>query len=86
MDWQVFNIISERGTPTANSTTLYLQSVTFTSFCVLLYVFLKDTHSALSPHMRQWRFLQSFLIMYLSLGLKEQFQVLPRGYLLWQSL
>lgn len=85
MDWQVFNI-TERGTRITNSTTSDLQSVTFTSFCVLLYVFLKDTHSALSPHIKQWRFLQSLLIMCLSLGLKDQFQALPPGHMPWQSL
>lgn len=57
MDCQVFNI-TERGTPTSSSTTSDIQNVTFTRFCVLLYVFQKDTHSTLSPHIKQWRFLQ----------------------------
>ena len=49
MDWQVFNIITERRTPTANSD---LQSVTFTSFCVLLLVFFKGTFNFVTTHTR----------------------------------
>lgn len=71
MDWQIFSIITERGTPTANSTTSDLQHVMFKSFYVLLYIFLKDTHSTLSPHMQQWRFLWSFIVTCLSSKLEE---------------